>query len=139
MNGWTEILTSAVPQDPISKYRQASNEPLPPGFDQAAWRNKHFTFATENVPKWAEAVKAKYASEKTRIACVGYCFGAPFVCTLLAGDLVSAGAFAHPSLLKEEHFRNLKSKLYASAVAQSQFALHLTRVRMYKSSGLLYD
>ncbi|KAH8890281.1 alpha/beta-hydrolase [Thozetella sp. PMI_491] len=100
--------------DPISKYRSAAGEPIAPGFDQAAWRNKHFTFATENVPKWAEAVKAKYGAEGTRYACVGYCFGAPFVCSMLAGDLVSAGAFAHPSLLKEEHFRNIKAPLFLS-------------------------
>ncbi len=112
-----------MPQDPISKYRQGINAALPPGFDQPAWRNKHFTFATENVPKWAEAVKAKYASEKTRIACVGYCFGAPFVCTMLAGDLVSAGAFAHPSLLKEEHFRNLKSKFTSPPLCDEEASL----------------
>ncbi len=98
-------------QDPISKYRQSKDDPLPPGFDHAAWRTKHFAFAAENVPKWAEAVKAQYGTDKTRLACVGYCFGAPFACTMLAGDLVSAGAFAHPSLLKDEHFRNLKSKI----------------------------
>ncbi len=71
---------------------------MPPEFDHAAWRNKHFSFATEMVPKWAAAVRDRFggSSATTKYACVGYCFGAPFVCGLLAGDLVSAGAFAHP-------------------------------------------
>lgn len=95
-------------QDPIGKYRTSKGEALPEGFDHAAWRSKHFNFANENVPKWTEAVKAKYGNDKTKYACTGYCFGAPFVMDLLAGDTVSAGAFAHPTALKEEHFARLK-------------------------------
>lgn len=101
--------TSLRDQDPISKYRKSMTDPVPENFDHAAWRNKHYTFATENVPKWTEAVKSRFGSDKSQYACVGYCFGAPFVCNLLAGDSVSAGAFAHPSLLKEEHFSGIKS------------------------------
>jgi dienelactone hydrolase len=41
---------------------------------------------------------------------IRYCFGAPYVCNELAGDQMTAGAFAHPAFLKEHHFRNLKSK-----------------------------
>lgn len=100
--------------DPISKYRADHNSKPPPEFDQKAWRNKHFTFATENVPLWAEAAKAKYGTASSRYACVGYCFGAPFVLNLLATDTVSAGAFAHPSQLKEEHFRAAKKPLFLS-------------------------
>lgn len=105
------IDTPPPPQDPIGKYRASKNDPLPEGFDHAAWRAKHFAFASENVPRWAEAVRARYGTDGTttrRYACTGYCFGAPFVCDLLAGDLVSAGAFAHPTALKEEHFSKLK-------------------------------
>jgi dienelactone hydrolase len=98
-----------ISQDPISKYRKADGT-VPPDFDQPAWRHKHFSFATENVPKWFEAVREQFGKADTRYACVGYCFGAPFVCSLLAGDLVSAGAFAHPSLLKEEHFNSIRRK-----------------------------
>ncbi len=89
---------------------------MPPEFDHAAWRNKHFSFATEMVPKWAAAVRDRFggSSATTKYACLGYCFGAPFVCGLLAGDLVSAGAFAHPSLLKEEHFTALKRQCHSS-------------------------
>lgn len=60
------------------------------------------------MPKWTDAVKEKYGDEKTKYACTGYCFGAPFVMDLLAGDRVAAGAFAHPTALKEEHFTKLK-------------------------------
>lgn len=44
-----------------------------------------------------------------------YCFGAPYVCNELAGDTVTAGAFAHPAFLKEHHFFNLKSELTPSS------------------------
>lgn len=106
--------------DPISKYRQSGKEPVPAGFDHVAWRDKHFSFATETVPKWAEAVKAQYGNEKTKYACTGYCFGAPFVCGLLAGDSVSAGAFAHPSMLKEEHFNAIQKPLLLSCAENDQ-------------------
>ena len=51
-----------------------------------------------------------YGKENTKYACVGYCFGAPYVCDELAGNTVAVGAFAHPAFLKEHHFTNLKSK-----------------------------
>lgn len=44
-----------------------------------------------------------------------YCFGAPYVCNELAGNTVTAGAFAHPAFLKEHHFFNLKSELTPSS------------------------
>jgi dienelactone hydrolase len=77
------------------------------------------TFALEAVPGWVDAVKQKYGNEKTKYACTGYCFGAPFVCNELAGTTVSAGAFGHPAFLEEHHFTNLKSKLRRSAVDPS--------------------
>ncbi|KAK3376291.1 dienelactone hydrolase [Lasiosphaeria ovina] len=106
--------------DPLSKYRQSENEPFPEGFDRAAWRAKHLAFAIENVPKWAAAVRERFGSPATKYACVGYCFGAPFVCQLLATDTVSAGAFAHPSLLKEEHFNGIKHPLLLSCAEHDQ-------------------
>lgn len=48
----------------------------------------------------------------TKFACVGYCFGAPYVCDELAKHTVTAGAFAHPAFLKEHHFANINSKTY---------------------------
>ena len=80
-----------------------------PDFDYEAWKRKHIAFADEMVPKWVEAVKQQYGSAKTKYGCVGYCFGAPYVCNELAGNTVTAGAFAHPAFLKEEHFYNIKS------------------------------
>ncbi|GKT66793.1 dienelactone hydrolase [Colletotrichum tofieldiae] len=119
--GYTALGMDYFRGDPISKYRNSKNDPLPPGFDHAAWRTKHSTFANETVPKWTAAVKERFGAElkaetgkETRFACVGYCFGAPYVCNLLAGvggdgePVVSAGAFAHPTALKEEHFTGLK-------------------------------
>ncbi|KAH8754332.1 dienelactone hydrolase [Diaporthe sp. PMI_573] len=100
--------------DPLSKYRQSMSDPPPEGFDHAAWRVKHWDFASENVPKWFDAVRVKYGDETTKYACTGYCFGAPFVCDLLAGDNISAGAFAHPTALKEEHFLKLRHPLLLS-------------------------
>jgi hypothetical protein len=55
-------------------------------------------------------VREGYGKKNTKYACVGYCFGAPYVCDELAGDNVAVGAFAHPAFLKERHFTNLKSK-----------------------------
>ncbi|KAL3453041.1 hypothetical protein BJX65DRAFT_292853 [Aspergillus insuetus] len=50
----------------------------------------------------------------TKFVCVGYCFGAPYVCDLLAEETVVAGAFAHPAFLKESHFRDIKRPLFLS-------------------------
>lgn len=49
---------------------------------------------------------------------MGYCFGAPYVCNLLGTDAVSAGAFAHPTLLKEEHFTSIKQPLLLSCAEE---------------------
>lgn len=105
-------------QDDLSVYRKTHEQPLPPNFDFAAWRTKHDAFAKENVPRWAAAVKEQFGNERTKIAVVGYCFGAPYVCNLLATDTVSAGAFAHPTLLKEEHFTSIKKPLLLSCAEE---------------------
>jgi len=95
------------------------SDPPPEGFDHAAWRVRHWDFASENVPKWFDAVRARYGDETTKYACTGYCFGAPFVCNLLAGDDISAGAFAHPTALKEEHFLKLRRECDAVLEARA--------------------
>lgn len=112
--GYTALGMDYFQGDPISKYRKTHSDPPPPGFDHAAWRNKHVAFATANVPIWAEAATKAYGTPGTRCACVGYCFGAPYVTSLLATDAVSAGAFAHPTLLKEENIRAVKKPLFLS-------------------------
>ncbi|RFU35121.1 hypothetical protein B7463_g1178, partial [Scytalidium lignicola] len=100
--------------DPVWKHRKDRNDNSDPDFDYEAWKEKHTAFADEAVPKWVQAAAAEYGKPETKYACVGYCFGAPYVCNALAGDTVSVGAFAHPAFLKEHHFFNLKAPLFLS-------------------------
>ncbi|OAA68281.1 dienelactone hydrolase [Niveomyces insectorum RCEF 264] len=113
--GFTALGMDYFRGDDISNYRSMDGKKQPPpDFNQPAWRNKHFTFASENVPVWTEAAKKAYGTDGSRYACVGYCFGAPFVCDLLAAESVAAGAIAHPSQMKEAHFRSSKKPLFLS-------------------------
>lgn len=98
-------------QDPVWKHRK-DRHTQNPDFDYEAWKRKHTAFADVAVPKWVAAVKKNYGTSTTKFACVGYCFGAPYVCNELRGDTVTVGAFAHPAFLKEHHFADLKSKLF---------------------------
>lgn len=80
------------------------------------WLEKYTAVAEEYVPKWIEAVKKEFGKDGTKYACVGYCFGAPYVCESLAGSqpICAVGAFAHPAFLKEHHFRDLQGPLFLS-------------------------
>jgi len=101
--------------DPVWKHRKDRNDKTTdPDFDYEAWMKKHMAFADEAVPGWVKEAKARYGKPDTKYACVGYCFGAPFVCNELASDTVTAGAFAHPAFLKEHHFFDLKKPLLLS-------------------------
>ncbi|KAL6859862.1 hypothetical protein ACO1O0_003886 [Amphichorda felina] len=100
--------------DPIWKHLQD-----PPGaenndFDYEAWKDKHTAFADEAAPKWAKDVAERYRNGDAKFFCVGYCFGAPYVCDELAGDTVTAGAFAHPAFLMDHHFENSKKPMFLS-------------------------
>lgn len=64
-------------------------------------------------------MKATYGRPDTKYACVGYCFGAPYVCNALANDTCLVGGFGHPAFLKEHHFTNIKSELPAILVVAS--------------------
>ena len=97
-------------EDPVWKHRKNRHDSQDPNFDYEAWKKKHTAFADVAVPKWVQAVREGFGKASTKYACVGYCFGAPYVCDELAGELVTAGAFAHPAFLREHHFANLKSK-----------------------------
>ncbi|RBR25046.1 uncharacterized protein FIESC28_02170 [Fusarium coffeatum] len=99
--------------DPVWKHRK-DRHTQNPDFDYEAWKRKHTAFADEAVPKWVTAVKKAYSTSTTKFACVGYCFGAPYVCNELKGDTVTVGAFAHPAFLKEHHFTDLKKPLFLS-------------------------
>ncbi|KAK1992336.1 alpha/beta-hydrolase [Colletotrichum falcatum] len=135
--GYTALGMDYFRGDSMSRYRASKDDPLPPGFDLAAWRDRHSAFAAEAVPRWAAAARARFGAElraaaaaatgtETRFACVGYCFGAPYVCDLLAGagadadadadgePVVAAGAFAHPTALKEAHLAGVKRPLLLS-------------------------
>jgi dienelactone hydrolase len=102
-------------KDPVWKHRKNRHDNTDPDFDYEAWKRKHTTFADEAVPAWVTAVTNRYRDgkaykdEQTKFVCVGYCFGAPYVCDELSKVTVTAGAFAHPAFLKEHHFENLKS------------------------------
>ncbi|KAF2098436.1 alpha/beta-hydrolase [Rhizodiscina lignyota] len=101
--------------DPVWKHRKHQKDTTTePNFDYEAWKRKHWAFAAEAVPKWNQAVKDKYGNSSTKYACVGYCFGAPYVCDSLADGTCAAGAFGHPAFLKESHFYNLKNPLFLS-------------------------
>ncbi|KAF2192418.1 NAD(P)-binding protein [Zopfia rhizophila CBS 207.26] len=101
--------------NPVWKHRKNRHDKTTePNFDYEAWKKKHTAFANEAVPKWINAVKGQYGKAGPKYVCVGYCFGATYVCDELAGHLCSAGAFAHPAFLKEHHFTNLKKPLFLS-------------------------
>jgi dienelactone hydrolase len=104
--------------DPVWKHRKSRDDrETEPDFDYEAWKKKHTAFADENVPIWVAAVKKEFGKPGTKYACVGYCFGAPYVCDELAStepDACSAGAFAHPAFLKEHHFERLEKPLFLS-------------------------
>ncbi|KAI1424505.1 Alpha/Beta hydrolase protein [Xylaria sp. FL1777] len=100
--------------DPVWKHRKDRNDKSDPNFDYEAWKKKHTAFADEAVPGWVQAVSTQYGKPNAKIACVGYCFGAPYVCSELAKGTVSAGAFAHPAFLKDHHFRNIRKPLFLS-------------------------
>ncbi|KAI0975709.1 alpha/beta-hydrolase [Xylaria arbuscula] len=101
--------------DPVWKHRKDRHDKTTdPSFDYEAWKKKHIEFANEAVPRWVTTVVAQYGKANSKIACIGYCFGAPYVCSELAKGTVSAGAFAHPAFLKEHHFRDIKKPLFLS-------------------------
>ncbi|KAF2998817.1 hypothetical protein E8E13_001888 [Curvularia kusanoi] len=108
--------------DPVWKHRKTRHDNSDPNFDYEAWKRKHTAFADEAVPLWVDAVikrfknggAERFKDTETKFVCVGYCFGAPYVCNELAKDTVVAGAFAHPAFLKEHHFENIKKPLFLS-------------------------
>jgi len=107
--------------DPVWKHRKNKDDKTTdPNFDFEAWLAKHTASANKIVPKWVTSVKEQFGKPDTKFACVGYCFGAPYVCNELAGDTCSAGAFAHPAFLKEHHFSNLKKPLFLSCAETDQ-------------------
>ncbi|KAJ7818778.1 Alpha/Beta hydrolase protein [Mycena olivaceomarginata] len=91
----------------------------PEGYDRDAWIGASRAKALEITPKWIEEVRKQYGAE-SKYCAVGYCFGAPFVMDVGGTDDIVAGAFAHPGLLTEKHFQDLKHPLLMSC-AESDF------------------
>lgn len=102
--------------DPVNLHRADGRNWTDTTITWDEWKAKHRAFAEENVPKWITAIKQEFGKPGTKYACVGYCFGAPYVCESLAGaqPACAAGAFAHPAFLKEYHFRDLQRPLFLS-------------------------
>jgi len=97
--------------DPVWKHRKNwHDDTTDPDFDYEAWKHKHTAFADEATPRWVAAVKQRQFNEDVKYFCVGYCFGAPYVCKSLADGTAIAGAFAHPAFLKESHFQKVTSE-----------------------------
>ncbi|ORX95663.1 hypothetical protein BCR34DRAFT_628992 [Clohesyomyces aquaticus] len=104
--------------DPVWKHRKDRHDRSDPNFDYEAWKRKHMAFADEAVPKWVDAVVRRYRDSQAKFVCVGYCFGAPYVCEELAKGVVTAGAFAHPAFLKEHHFKHINKPLFLSCAEE---------------------
>jgi len=114
--GYTVFGIDYFRDDPIWKHRKDQDDKTTdPGFDFAAWRNKHSAFARATVPKWNKAIADRYGTQTTKYVCAGYCFGAPYVLNSLTADgFIAAGAFAHPGGLTDEQFQNLAKPLLLS-------------------------
>ncbi|KAH6903414.1 hypothetical protein BKA70DRAFT_1300910 [Coprinopsis sp. MPI-PUGE-AT-0042] len=101
-----------------------------PDAERDAWITRIREIAGEAWPRWVEAVRKIYGlnlafHDVPRSSCSGYCFGASPIMELAATDKIVAGtsllatlmnshrtalvaAFAHPALVTEDHFRNVK-------------------------------
>lgn len=125
--------------DPVWKHRKDRNDKSNPDFDYEAWKRKHMAFADEAVPRWTEAVRQRFGRTETKYACVGYCFGAPYVCDQLATGDVAAGAFAHPAFLKESHFRKIQSRSWFHAAPRNVCAERDIKAdSVFRSAGPLF-
>jgi len=112
-HGWLVASPDYFEGDPIQLHRRADGT-VEEGFDFQAWRTRCVTYAQENIPKWIEEVKTKYGGSGAKYTAVGYCFGAPYVFDQCAGDLISAGAVAHPSSTMESHIKGVKKPILFS-------------------------
>ncbi|RFU74887.1 dienelactone hydrolase [Trichoderma arundinaceum] len=100
--------------DPVWKH---SRTPLiDPNFDFEAWKVKHMASSNDIGIQWVKNVKAKYGkAEEVKFACVGYCWGARFVCDQLSNTgICKAGAIAHPSFMNESHVFSVEEPIFFS-------------------------
>ncbi|RDW79350.1 hypothetical protein BP6252_03988 [Coleophoma cylindrospora] len=116
--------------DPVTKH---SLTPLSdPNFDFEAWKSKHLTSSEEVSAKWVKGVKEKYGtSENVEFACVGYCWGARFVCQQLSTEgICKVGAIAHPSFLKESDIFKVNKPIFLSVPSIDKLFAPAERSRM---------
>ncbi|KAF9497704.1 alpha/beta-hydrolase [Pleurotus eryngii] len=117
------------------------------GFDRSAWFAKARVNAADVLPGWIDGVRQKYGVHGISYSAVGksidtteadkfqstwhylgYCFGAPYVFELLGGDMLSAGAVAHPTLINEDHLYKIQKPLLLSC-AEIDFTFPLDKRR----------
>ncbi|KAH7399178.1 dienelactone hydrolase [Phaeosphaeria sp. MPI-PUGE-AT-0046c] len=89
-----------------------------PNFNFPAWKDKHLLASEEVAARWITSIQAKYGkAENVNYACVGYCWGARFVCKQLSSSgICKAGAIAHPSFMNESHVSGIKAPIYFSVL-----------------------
>ncbi|KIV94431.1 hypothetical protein PV10_02198 [Exophiala mesophila] len=115
--------------DPVWKY---SKTPLnDPNFNFPAWKDKHYSKSEEVGAKWVKSVQAKYGKAgAVKFACIGYCWGARFVCGQLSkGGICKVGAIAHPSFMSESHLYGVDEPLFFSVPNTDQLFLPESRSR----------
>ena len=81
--GYTVAAIDYFDGDPIYMHREGVKTPSK-DFDFDVWKEKYHKFAEAHIPAWYSAIKEKLAKPETKFACVGYCFGAPYVCWSLS-------------------------------------------------------
>ncbi|KAI0066730.1 hypothetical protein BV25DRAFT_1912768 [Artomyces pyxidatus] len=124
-----------------------------PNFDIMTWIMPKRVRADNLIEPWIEAVKAKFGTADTKYAAVGepapvqsysflfqlcfrgYCFGAPDVLNLTAGNWIKAGAIVHPALLSESHFKNSRLPVLIQACDDHQFG----RAARHRAEDLLAE
>ncbi|KAK7039385.1 protein AIM2 [Favolaschia claudopus] len=99
--------------DPISNHNE-------PGFKWEEWLDAKRKLSAEITPKWIQAIRERYGMSDAKYSAVGYCYGGPFALDLAGTEDVVAAAFAHPGLLTEDQFQNIKKPLLMSC-AESDF------------------
>ncbi|KAF9256230.1 alpha/beta-hydrolase [Marasmius fiardii PR-910] len=128
-NGFVVVGINYFLGDPIHLHDKEA------GFNRDAWFVKARAQAKKILPAWLEAIKKTYGPS-ARYTAVGYCFGAPYAMDAAASDWAVAAAFAHPALLKEDHFRKVKKPLFLSC-AEEDFTFPLASRR--RAEDILVD
>ncbi|CAD0092405.1 unnamed protein product [Aureobasidium mustum] len=116
--GWVVLGCDYFGGDSVAKH---TTSPLnDPSFDFSAWTQKHLRSSEILAQTWIKAVVAEYGKD-TKFACVGYCWGARFVCGQLSErGVCKVGAIAHPSFLSEGHVAGVQAPLYIVAPSDDE-------------------